>query len=204
MSHARLSNLVFAGLAAAALLAGCGSGGSGDEEASRAAARKVAPKPVAPRMAKAASPDDPGVPVAVTFDLRKRPVAGEPFDVLLEITPTAELAEMSARVESGTGLAIQGGSNLPVVQQPAVGAPVQHVVTAVAQQDDVYTLKVLVSGPPGPAGEPARTRTFLVPVIAGAGVAATMPATPEDGTGDAATGPPTASPSDVPRRASAP
>jgi len=175
MSHARLSTLVFAGLAATGLLAACGSGGSAEEEAASATAKKAVAKPAAPRLVKAAGRDDPGVPVGVAFDLKQRPVPGQPFEVLIEITPTAELAQLSARVESGGGLDVRGGSNLPIVPQPAVGTPVQHVITAVAEADGVYTLNVLVSGPPGPSGEPGRTRSFLIPVIAGAGVAGAEP-----------------------------
>jgi hypothetical protein len=202
MSHARPSTPVLAALAAA-VLAGCSSGDSGDAAATKAQTTQAAAKPVAIKMVKASSPDDPGVPVAVTFDVRQKPVPGQPFEVALELTPTAEIAQFSARVEAMPGLDIRGGSNLPVVAQPAVGTPVPQLVTVAAAADGVYTLRVIVTGPPPSAGETGKSRTYFVPIIAGNGVAGFEPKPTDAAQAEsaAAAGATSASPTGIPRRA---
>jgi hypothetical protein len=204
MSYARPSTPALVALAAA-VLAGCSSGDSGDAAAIKAQTTQSAAKPVEIKMVKASSREDPGVPVAVTFDVRQKPVPGQPFEVALELTPTAEIAQFSARVEAMPGLDIRGGSNLPLVAQPAVGTPVPQLVTVTAAADGVYTLRVIVTGPPS-AGDTGKSRTYFVPIIAGNGVAGFEPKSSDASQAEsgAAQGVTSASPTGIPRRAVGP
>jgi hypothetical protein len=112
--------------------------------------------------------------ISLKFDLRGRPVAGEPVDIDLAIIPAQELNSVSATFQPGDGLEVTQGGKTPAISHPPVGVPITHTLTIVPQRDGVFYVNAVVL-----ADSPAQSvsRNFAIPLIAAAG--ATAPATPE-------------------------
>ena len=162
-------------VAAAALLWGCGS------EHEPATTPKVSGAPAAGH--KGAWPVDTrsrylvsavaaGKPasahVQVKFEIKGRPDVGQPVEVDVEILPVSDsLDRVAGRVTTEDGLEILAGGEIPAADRPAEGTPLPHTVKILPKRDGIFSLSAVVSVDSG--GQSA-TETFLMPVIAGAGM----------------------------------
>jgi hypothetical protein len=107
--------------------------------------------------------------IELKFDLRDRPVVGESVDIDLALIPGTELDRVYAVFQAGDGLELTKGGKTPEIAHPAVGVPISHSLTVVPQRDGVFYVSAVVL-----ADSPTDsvTRSFSIPVIAGAGSSA--------------------------------
>ncbi|MFO7277494.1 MAG: hypothetical protein DIU56_010700 [Pseudomonadota bacterium] len=106
-------------------------------------------------------------PVELLFDLKSRPEVGEPVDIELALTPTTELTRVEATFRAGEGLELRSGAEMPVLERPEPGVPVSHVLTIVPRRDGIFSVMAIVHAD---SSDAARTVTFSIPIIAGAGI----------------------------------
>lgn len=165
-------------LAAAALLAGCGSGTQQDtanlSNKARAAAKAVKPADVisANMVSAVAVNKTAGVPVEVRFEIKGRPQIAQPVDVDLVILPlSASVDRLSGKVQTEDGLDLIDGADIPASDHPAEGVPIRHTVRVQPKQDGIFMFSAVLTVD---GGGQSSTQTFSMPVIAGAG----MPALP--------------------------
>ena len=59
--------------------------------------------------------------IELKFDLRARPVVGEPVDIDLALIPTQDLDRVSAEFQAVDGLEVSKGAKLPEVLRPPAG-----------------------------------------------------------------------------------
>jgi hypothetical protein len=161
-------------LAAATLLAGCGSGSkqSASSPKTRAAAAAKAVNPanaVSANMVSAvALTKTTGVPVEVRFEVRDRPQVAHPVDVDLVIVPlSASVDRVSGKVQTEDGLDLVDGAEIPASDRPAEGVPIRHTIRVQPKQDGIFMFSAVVTV--DAAGQ-SSTQTFSMPVIAGAGM----------------------------------
>ncbi|HEY6482421.1 MAG TPA: hypothetical protein VIY54_02740 [Steroidobacteraceae bacterium] len=142
-----------------------------------------APAPIVPgqepltEMVSAVSASNVGPPVQLKFNLLQRPEVGQPVDLAIALVPgTPAPDSVSAQFQVTDGLELMGGAQLQQVDKPPEGAPLRHMVKILAKRDGIFAVTAVVSVVS--ASETA-TRTFSIPVIAGAGLSeaqATPPA----------------------------
>jgi hypothetical protein len=172
----------------AVLLAALNGCGRAEHVASDAAARRSAAKKPADaselalaNMMSAASAGKSFGDVALKFDLRDRPVVGEPVDIDVAIIPAQDLDSVSATFQPGDGLEVTQGGKTPAVSHPPVGVPITHTLTIVPQRDGVFYVSAVVVAD---SAAQSVSRSFSIPLIAGAGTAVfTTPETPARGAG---------------------
>jgi hypothetical protein len=158
-------------LAAAAILAGCGShspGGPGPAPG----ARTIAKKPLNPQdqlsrnMVGAVASSKPSlVPVQVKFELRGRPDVGQPVDLDLAIVPmSASVDRVSGKVEAEEGLELVEGADIAASDRPTEGVPIRHAVKVLPKREGIFTVRaaVMVS-----ASGVSSTESYSIPLIAG-------------------------------------
>jgi hypothetical protein len=176
------SRNLLSGLAAAAMLWGCGSG---QPAGGMAGAPKAAPsgkKPVNPAQALLRSMvgavpanRSANVPVQVKFQLRERPDVAQPVDVDLVIVPTSpHVDRISGQVQVDDGLELVDGAQIPTTDRPAEGVPITHGIKVLPKRDGIFTFSAVLSVDYG--GQTA-TQTYAMPMIAGSGVT-NLPAKP--------------------------
>jgi hypothetical protein len=112
--------------------------------------------------------------IDLKFELLGRPVVGQPVDIDFALIPGHELDRVSAVFHAADGLELTQGEKTGAIDHPEVGVAVTHTVTIVPQRDGIFylTAVVLADSPTD-----SLTRTFSIPVIAGAGLATASPAT---------------------------
>jgi hypothetical protein len=171
-----------------AALSGCGKTEHADTVP--APGRQMAKKPqdaAAPALANMVSAVGNGKPygdIELKFDLRARPVVGEPVDIDLAIIPAQDLDRVSAVFQAVDGLDVTKGAKSPEVLHPSAGVPITHTLTVVPQRDGVFYVSAVVLAD---SASQTVTRNFSIPLIAGAGdPVPAAPATPAAG----ATAPP--------------
>jgi hypothetical protein len=157
------------------LLAGCGSS-SGSGAASAAAKSKKAhtqvstdpaERPVADMVA-GVSPSKAGPPVALKFELREQPHAGQTLDVDIAVLPGAPAIDrIYGKFHGAEGLDLVEGGELPAIDKPAVGSVIRHVVRVLPKQDGIFTMSATVSVD---LADESITRTYSIPVIVGDGM----------------------------------
>jgi hypothetical protein len=188
-------------IAAAVLIAGCGSQSSGGSAAGQAPIKAVTRKAANPAdelsrtMVSAVAANKPStLPVQVKFELRDRPDVGQPVDVDLAIVPmSASVDRLSGKVEGEDGLELLDGAQIAATDRPAEGVPIRHAVKVVARREGIFTIHAVVTVD---ASGQTSTETYSMPVIAGGG-APDLPA-------KSAAGPPaTAAVAAAPRAAAA-
>jgi hypothetical protein len=164
-----------AALGAAAVLCACSSGetpgaGASAARSSQAAPRKSPPSSLlSPDMVSAVSASGAGAPaVQVKFELRQRPGVGQPLDIDLAIVPASgALDRVSGKVETGDGLELAAGGEIPPTERPVDGVPILHSVKVLPKKDGIFTVSAILSV--DAAGQ-SSSQTFSIPVIVGAGL----------------------------------
>jgi hypothetical protein len=117
--------------------------------------------------------------IELKFDLRARPVVGEPVDIDLALIPVQDLDRVSAEFQAVDGLEVTKGAKSPEVLHPAAGVPITHTLTVVPQRDGVFYVSAVVLAD---LASETVTRNFSIPLIAGAGnPVAAAPATAAPG-----------------------
>lgn len=104
--------------------------------------------------------------IELKFDLRARPVVGEPVDIDLALIPTQDLDRVSAEFQAVDGLEVSKGAKLPEVLRPPAGLAISHTLTVVPQRDGVFYVSAVVLAD---VASETVTRNFSIPLIAGAG-----------------------------------
>jgi hypothetical protein len=118
-------------------------------------------------MVAAVSSGKTSLPVAVKFELRQRPEAGQPAELDLLIIPSAPLDRLMTSFHAEQGLALRDGGQPGVAERLEPGVPIARKLTIVPQQDGIYYVDATVLA--DWSGE-SIGHTFTIPVIAGAGV----------------------------------
>jgi hypothetical protein len=156
-----------------AVLCGCGKTEHADSApaASAPAIKKPADagEPALANMVSAVASGKPSRDIELKFDLRERPVVGEPVDIDLAIITAQDLDRVYANFQAGEGLELTKGAKTPEIAHPAAGVPIAHTLTVVPQHEGVFYVSAVVL-----ADSPAQsvTRSFSIPLIAAAGTAA--------------------------------
>jgi hypothetical protein len=157
-------------------LGGCGSSSSQSGAAGSASKKKAVHaqtldpgnRPPAD-MVTAVSAGKAGPPIALKFELRQPPKAGEALDVDIAVLPDAPaINRIYGRFQATEGLDLVDGGQLGQVDKPAAGSIIRHVVRVLPKQDGIYTLTATVSVD---QGDDSMTRVFSIPVIVGDGLA---------------------------------
>jgi hypothetical protein len=160
-------------VAAAVLVAGCGSRAAPDT-AKQAAAKPVNRKTVSEtdellrKMVSAVAATKPSaLPIQVKFELRDRPVVGQPADVELAIVPmSASVDRVSGKIEGEEGLEVVDGAQIAAIDHPAEGAPIRQSIKIMPKQEGIFTVHTVVTV--DAAGQTS-TETYAIPLIAGVG-----------------------------------
>jgi hypothetical protein len=189
----RISRAGWAVALAGALLGlyGCGSSsGSADTAHSKGkgpASQRVSDPSARPPqdMVAAVSVGKGGPPVGLKFELRSTPEAGQPVDVDLAVLPdAAEIERIDARFDGGENLTLVEGGDLAVIEKPAQGSVIRHVIRLVPKQDGIFTVTAAVTVT---LASDSITRTFTIPVVVGEGLPE-LTAKSAGGDGDSAPG----------------
>jgi hypothetical protein len=154
------------------VVSGCGKtehAGSASA-ASAPAVKKVAdPAELAlANMVSAVASGKPSGDIELKFDLRERPVVGEPVDIDLAIITSQDLDRVYASFQPGEGLELTKGAKTPEIPHPAVGVPISHTLTVVPQREGVFYVSAVVLAD---SAAQSVTRSFSIPLIAGTGTA---------------------------------
>lgn len=157
------------------LLAGCGSS-SGSGTGSVAAKTKKAHTQVSTDpaerppadMVAGVSPSKAGPPVALKFELREPPQAGQLLDVDIAILADAPaINRIYGKFQGAEGLDLVEGGELPAIDKPAAGSIIRHVVRVLPKQDGIFTVSATVSVD---VADDSLSRTYSIPVIVGDGL----------------------------------
>jgi hypothetical protein len=124
-------------------------------------------------MVSAVGSGKPSGDIELKFDLRARPVVGEPVDIDLAIIPVQDLDRVYATFQATDGLELIKGAKTPEVAHPPVGTAISHTLTIVPQRDGVFYVSAVVLAN---SATESVTHSFSIPVIAGAGAGAAAPA----------------------------
>src|SRR5215831_6850939 len=156
-------------LAAALMLAGCGSSETPPAGAKPAATLRKAPPAnlVSPNMVAAVSSGTHGgaSSVQVKFELRGRPQVATPLDIDLVIVPvTANVDRVSGKLEVGDGLELAEGAEIPAADRPPEGIPITHTVKVLPKRDGIFTVTATLAVD---AAGVSTNQTFAIPVIVG-------------------------------------
>jgi hypothetical protein len=109
-----------------------------------------------------------GPPVQLKFELRERPVIGQPLDVDVAFIPDSPTVErVYAKFQAGEGLDLLEGSELSPVEKPAQSVPIRHTVRLRPKQSGIFTLNVVVGVD---SATDSVSSPFAIPVIAGEGL----------------------------------
>lgn len=120
----------------------------------------------------AVSAGRPGAPIELKFALRKRPEVGEPLEIHFAVVPVVPLDRVIASFQAGDGLELRAGNQMPRLERPLAGEPVSHVVTIVPKRDGIFHLTAVILAE---SATSSIARTFTIPIIAGAGIAESIP-----------------------------
>jgi hypothetical protein len=118
-------------------------------------------------MVSAVSAGKPSGDIDLKFTLRERPVVGESVDIDLALIPRQDLDRVYATFQAGDGLEITKGGKTPDIDHPPAGIPIPHTLTIVPQRDGVFYVSAVVLAD---SSTQSVTRSFSIPVIAGAGI----------------------------------
>jgi hypothetical protein len=159
--------------AAALLLSGCGSSDSGP--VAHHAKKKVAQQSIDPGsrspddMVAAVSASKAGPPVTLKFELRQSPQIGQPVDIDIAVLPEgAAIERVYGKFQTGEDLDLVSGGELESVEKPGPGSVIRHVLQVIPKQDGIFTVSATVAVE---IADSSITRTFLIPMIVGAGLA---------------------------------
>ena len=167
-------------MAAGLALSVCGCGSADQPSAATSSANAKASKQHKPvptskpgeealsDMVAAVSSSKAGPPVELKFSLPTRPEVGQVMDVDVAIVPRAPVPDsVSVSFQVVDGIDIVEGAQLGSVGSLVDGTPVRHVVKILPKRDGIFALTAVVSFG---ASNQDTSRTFSIPVIAGAGL----------------------------------
>jgi hypothetical protein len=110
--------------------------------------------------------------VGLKFQLAQRPVAGQPVVITLRLVANQPLDHLEARFRADEGLEVTQGGEFDPQGHLDAGAAVDHNLTLVPGHDGIYTvMATLTAG----AADAAVSRSFVIPIVVGATVAAAKP-----------------------------
>jgi hypothetical protein len=160
-------------LVVACVLSGCGSSAEGEGGSAARAQAKSAPSRVPDAaMAEmvAAVSGATGAPIEMKFMLLQKPNVGERMAIRLAVIPVSKLESVLATFQAGEGLELVSGEAMPQVSRPVPGVPLMHTVGIIPKRDGIFTVSAVVQAD---AADQSITRSFSIPIIAGAGIAQT-------------------------------
>ena len=108
----------------------------------------------------------PGAPIAMKFELLKRPKVGEPLEVVVEVTPEAAgITALQVVFQGGDGLQLRKGGELSATASTAMpaGTPIQHTVVVTPVREGIFYLSAVAVA----EGAGSQARTFAIPVVVG-------------------------------------
>jgi hypothetical protein len=111
-------------------------------------------------------------PVGLKFQLAQRPLAGQPVTITLRLVANQALDHLEARFHADDGLEVTQGSDFDPEGHLDAGATVDHNLTLVPGQGGIYTVMATVTAG---SADAAVSRSFVIPIVVGATVAATRP-----------------------------
>jgi hypothetical protein len=157
-------------LAAAGVLAGCGSA---EPEETSANGTSTSSPPAAPNnqndMVAAVSYGTEQGLVDLRFAVLGRPKVGQPVEIELAMTPAVELERMFARFQAVEGLELVSGNETRQIENPPKGVAIGHKLTVLPQADGIFYLTAVVLAD---SAKESVARTFTIPLIAGEGLPA--------------------------------
>ena len=176
----------------AVLAAGCalGMGGCGSSDTPAASKSSSAKSHQQPKRAQPANPGEialadmvaavsaskGGPPVELKFQLSSRPEVGQVMDIDVAVVPRAPIPDsVSVSFQVAEGIEIVDGSQLERVDKLFDGMPIRHVVKILPKRDGIFAVTAVVSFV---AQNQDLSRTFLIPVISGEGLAEQVAKTP--------------------------
>ena len=156
-------------VAAAALLAGCGTHSDGTP-GTQAHVKTITRKAVDPakdtsHMVSAVAANKPStLPVQLKFDLHDRPDIGQPLEVDLAIVPmSASVDRVAGSIQGEDGLEVLDGGQIAPTDHPTEGVPIRHSVKVLPKREGLFTLHAVLTV--DAAGQ-ASSGNYSVPVIA--------------------------------------
>ena len=111
--------------------------------------------------------------VGLKFQLRQRPVAGQPVDIVLRLVANQPLEHLEARFHTDDGLDIPQGSDFDPEGHMEPGTALEHRLTVTAAHEGVYTVMATLTT--GTAAE-AVSHSFVIPIVFGPAGPAAAPA----------------------------
>lgn len=169
--RAAMASAVLAGLAGACSSAGddpaAAQAASASDQQTGEAQPSQSQDPTA-QMVRAVSGAKHGPPVDLKFELMTHPQVGEPADIRIAIIPVSPRIEwLQASFRTLEGMKIVAGAELERVSRPPAEVPIEHTVTIQPGRDGIFHVTAIVT-----VEEPGASlsRSFSIPVIAGAGL----------------------------------
>jgi|HubBroStandDraft_5_1064220.scaffolds.fasta_scaffold260606_1 hypothetical protein len=114
-------------------------------------------------------------PVGLKFQVGQRPVAGHPVVITLRLVANQALDHLEARFRPDEGLEVTQGGDFDPQGHLDAGATVDHDLTLTPDRDGIYTILATVTTG---SADAAVSRSFVIPIVVGAAVAATPVAVP--------------------------
>jgi hypothetical protein len=108
-------------------------------------------------------------PVGLKFQVGQRPVAGRPVVITLRLVVNQALDHLEARFRPDEGLEVTQGGDFDPQGHLDAGTAVDHDLTLTPDHEGIYT--VLATVTTGSA-DAAVSRSFVIPIVVGAAVAA--------------------------------
>lgn len=131
-------------------------------------------------MVSAVSSTKPNEDLQLKFQLHSRPIVGQPLDIDVALVPGKDLDRVYATFQGSDGVEVTAGGRTEEIEHPPVGTPLTYTVTVLPRRDGVLAVNAVVLMD---SSDESVTRTFAIPVIAGAGASPAMAAAPPAGAG---------------------
>ena len=117
-------------------------------------------------------------PVGLKFQVGERPVAGHPVVITLQLVANQALDHLEARFRPEEGLEVTQGGDFEPQGHMDPGTAVDHDLTLTPDHDGIYTVMATVTIG---SADAAVSRSFVIPIVVGAALAATPVAAPSAG-----------------------
>jgi hypothetical protein len=107
-------------------------------------------------------------PVQVKFSLAQRPELGQVVELHVAVLPGSPGPDrVATNFQATEGLEIVDGGDMDIVDKPSEGVPLRHVLKILPRRDGIFAVTAVVSMD---IDHQTTTRTFSIPLIAGAGL----------------------------------
>ena len=113
-------------------------------------------------MVEAAAQGKSQLPVRLKFELKQRPVIGQPLDIDIAVMPQIDASAASVQVTGGDGLTVAPGAKQVDLPSMEVGQVYRQTVTVTAAADGVLLLGLTVSLKHDDVTD---SRAFSIPLI---------------------------------------